>query len=110
MGIKLPDEENSKDSGIKFSLSKFDYELFHEEDNKIEPLIRVKRVNLPGNGENWKIYQNNKLIMTIEGIKFNKAERAFLGTLEGFNLLIHQFKKNNTTVTAIKKEIKSKLK
>lgn len=92
-------------------LSKFEYDLFHDEDHKIYPIVRVKRVALPNKGERWRIFHDNKIIMTIEGTKLTKKERLFLQGIDGVNLLIKQFKSGKIpSLLAIKKEIKANLK
>lgn len=99
-----------KDQGIKYVLSKFEYDLYHEEDNKIEKVIRVKRVSMPNKGEKWKILDDGKTAFVVEGTKLGKKEREFLRTVEGVNFLINQYKKGIRSFNALKNEIKKQLK
>lgn len=98
-----------KINNTRLSLSKFDYDLYHDEENKVEKIIRVKRFSLPNKGERWKIFEDNKLILILEGAKFNKKEKIFLRGIEGVSFLITQAKNNLPTFKAIKDALKKKL-
>lgn len=102
--------EESKEQGIKFNLSKFEYDLYHDEDNKIEKVIRIKRTSLPNKGERWKIFEDNKIIFTIEGIKLSNKEKEFLRTIDGVNFLIRQAKTGIKSLNSLKNEMKKVLK
>jgi hypothetical protein len=102
--------EDFKDPALKGNLSKFDYDLYKEEDDISEKVIRVKRMSMP-KCEKWRIFEDNKAILTIEGTKLNNKEKEFLRTVEGVNFLISQFKSGNIrSFNALKKEIKKKVK
>jgi hypothetical protein len=103
--------EDFKDPALKGNLSKFDYDLYKEEDDISEKVIRVKRMSMPNKGERWRIFEDNKIILNIEGTKLTNKEKEFLRTVEGVNFLIAQFKSGNIkSFNAIKKEIKKKVK
>lgn len=99
-----------KDQNLKYSLSKFEYDLYHEDENIVEKIIRVKRVSTSSKNEKWKIYENNKIIFTVEGDKLNSKEKDFLKTVEGFNFLIMQAKVGIKSLASLKNEIKKNLK
>lgn len=101
--------EESKD-GLKYSLSKFEYDLYHEEDDKAEKVIRVKRVSMPNKGEKWKIFEDNKVMFILEGTKLTNKEKDFLRTVDGVNFLITQYKAGIKSFNSLKNEIKKKLK
>lgn len=103
-------QEDFKEQTIKHPLSKFEYDLYHEEEDVSMPVVRVKRVNMPNKGEKWKIMEDNKVMMVVEGIKLNKKECEFLRTIDGVNFLITQYKTGIKSFNALKKEIKKKLK
>jgi hypothetical protein len=105
-----PVMEETKDGNLKYSLSKFEYDLYHEEDDKTEKIIRVKRVSLPNKGERWKILEDSKVMFVVEGAKLNKKEKDFLRTVDGVNFLIEQYKQGIKSFSALKAEIKKKLK
>lgn len=105
----FPSEE-VKDGNSKYNLSKFEYDLYHEEDDKSEKVIRVKRVSMPNKGEKWKIYEDNKALHIIEGSKLTNKEKDFLRTVDGVNFLIAQYKEGIKSFNALKLEIKKKLK
>jgi len=105
-----PVTDEFKENNVKYVLGKFEYDLYHEEDDKIEKVIRVKRLTLPNNGERWKIFENNKEKLIIEGAKLSKKEKEFLRTPNGFNFLIKKFKEGIKSFNAIKNEIKINLK
>lgn len=102
--------DSFKEQNVKFVLSKKEDDLYHDEDNVIHPLIRIKLVSMPNKGEKWKIMQENKLIFTLDGHKLTKKERSFLHTINGINFLIAQFKTGaksfNTLKIGLKKQIK----
>lgn len=105
----FPSEE-VKDGNSKYNLSKFEYDLYHEEDDKSEKVIRVKRVSMPNKGEKWKIFEDNKVMFIVEGTKLNNKEKDFLRTVDGVNFLIAQYKEGIKSFNALKLEIKKKLK
>jgi SMC interacting uncharacterized protein involved in chromosome segregation len=103
-----PDE--FKDTNLKYNLSKFEYDLYHEEDDVAEKVIRVKRVSMPNKGEKWKIMTDNKVTFIIEGSKLGKKEREFLNTVDGFNFMLKQAKAGIKSFNALKNEIKKAIK
>src|SRR5512135_2494685 len=102
--------EETKDSNLKYNLSRFEYDLYHEEDDKSQKVIRVKRVSMPNKGEKWKIFEDNKVMFIVEGSKLNNKEKEFLRTVDGVNFLIAQYKEGIKSFNSLKKEIKKKLK
>lgn len=102
--------EDFKDQSIKSPLSKFEYDLYHEEDDISMPVVRVKRVNMPNKGEKWKIFKDGKPSFIVEGTYLNNKEKEFLRTVDGVNFLILQFKQGIKSFNALKKEIKKKIK
>ena len=107
-----PAGEDFKDQNLKYNLSKFEYDLYHEEDDKSEKVIRVKRVSMPNNGEKWKIMIDSKILFIIESTKISRKERDFLSTIEGFNFMLAQgkagIKSLNSFRVALKKLMDSK--
>jgi hypothetical protein len=101
--------EDFKDQNVKYNLSKFEYDLYHDEDNIVEKVIRVKRFS-SDNTEKWKIFENTKVIITLEGSKLSTKEKEFLRTVEGVNFLINQCKNGIKSFAALKAEIKKNLK
>lgn len=105
-----PGGEEVKGDGQKYNLSKFEYDLYHEEDDKTEKVIRVKRVSMPNKGEKWKISEDNKVMFVLEGTKLTNKEKEFLRTADGVNFLIAQYKVGIKSFNSLKNEIKKKLK
>jgi hypothetical protein len=106
----FPGGEEFKDHGSKYSLSKFDYDLYKDEDNKVEQVVRVKYFGLPNKGDRWKVMVENKVILVIEGNKLTKKEREFLRSVDGATWLLGQAKLGIKSVASLKMEIKKKLK
>jgi len=102
-------ENEFKDQNLKYNLSKFEYDLFHEEDDIAEKIIRVKRYSLPNNGERWKIFEDSKVMFVLEGTKLTKKEKAFLRTADGISFLIFQYKNGINSFNHIKTEIRNKI-
>lgn len=95
---------------IKHILSKYEYDLYKEEDDIAQKVIRVKRFSMPNKGEKWKIFEDNKVIFILEGTKLTGKEKDFLRTVEGVNFLIKQFKNGIKSFNSLRKEIKNNLK
>ncbi len=106
----MPATEEFKEQGTKHTLSKFEYDLYHEEDDVALPVIRVRHFAVPNKGDRWKIFEDNKIMFIVEGSKLNNKEKDFLKTGEGFNFLISQYKQGIKSFNALKKEIKKKIK
>ncbi len=102
--------EETKDNSIKYVLSKYEYDLYHEEDDVVNPILRVKRFTLPNKTEKWKFFQDNKVIFALEGTKLTNKEKEFLRTVEGINFLLQGYKDGLDSLNAFKKQLKEKLK
>jgi hypothetical protein len=101
--------EGGKDQNQRYNLSKFEYDLYHEEDDVAEKVIRVKRVSLPNKGEKWKVFEDNKVVFVLEGSKLTNKEKEFLRSVDGVNFLIGQAKQGIKSFNALRTEIKKKL-
>ena len=99
-----------KDSNIKHSFSKFEFDLYHEEDDISEKVIRVKKVSMPNKGEKWKVMNDNKVIFTIESSKISKSEREYLQTIPGFNFILSQAKIGIKSLNSFRIELKKAIK
>jgi hypothetical protein len=106
----VPVTEEIKEQNIKHNLSKFEFDLYHEEYNTVEKIIRVKRVSMPNKGEKWKVMQDNKVIFTIESPKISKKEKEYLETVEGFNFILTQAKTGIKSLNSFRNELKNMLK
>ena len=102
--------EELKENGSKKTLSKFEYDLYHEEDDIAEKIIRVKKVSMPNKGEKWKVMLDTKVVFQIESTKISKPERQYLQTIEGFNFILSQAKIGIKSLNAFRKELKNKIK
>jgi hypothetical protein len=96
--------------GSKNTLNKYEYDLYHEEDDVAFKVIRIKHINLPNKGDKWKVFEDNKNIFTIEGSKLTNKEKSFLKTVDGMNFLINQSKLGIKSINYLKIEIKKLLK
>lgn len=101
-----PITEELKEHSSKLTLSKFDYDLYHEEDDIAQKVIRVKSVSMPAKGIKWKVMEDNKLIFTIESTKVSKKEKEFLQSVDGFNFILKQAKNNIKSLNSFKIELK----
>ena len=103
--------DDFKEQNIKYTLSKHDDDLYHEENNVAGKVLRVKWIKLPNKGDRWKILdENNRALFVVEGNKLSKKERAFLRTVDGFNFLIKQFKDGAQSFNKLKTAIKNNMK
>ncbi len=102
--------EEIKTQNNKYSLSKFEFDLYHEESNVVEKIIRVRRFSLPNKGEKWKIFEDNKVMFIVEGCKLNNKEKYFLRTVDGINFLLEKYKCGIKSFNSLRNELKEKLK
>lgn len=100
----FPDEED-----IMTALYKLDSELFDEESNVVHKLINVRRIELPQNGEDWEILEDNKVMFTVKGVKLTKKQRSFLRSLQGISSLMELYKEGQINMNKIKKKINNLL-
>lgn len=98
--------EESKNTFNGHTLSKFEYDLYHEECDVSFPVIRVKRIGLPNKGDKWKVMSDNKQIFVIESTKISKKEREYLQTLDGFNFILKQAKLGIKSLNGFRSELK----
>jgi hypothetical protein len=101
--------EEGKDQNLRYNLSKFEYDLYHEEDDVAEKVVRVKRVSMPNKGEKWKIFEDNKVVFVLEGAKLTNKEKEFLRSVDGVNFLIAQAKQGIKSFNALRTELKKKI-
>lgn len=109
--INDPIQSNSDDNKehAKFTLNKYEFDLFHEEDNVVHRLIRVKRF-ANSKDEKWKIFDDNKVLLIIEGQKLTLKEREFLRTVDGSKWLLSKAKEGIKSLNYLKSEIKKEIK
>lgn len=100
---------NSEVRNFAYHLTKAENEFFKDELYKPGSVIRIKRKSSKKNGEEWQVLQDGDLVLSIKGSRFNSSEREFLRTPEGFQFIMASFKAGASSVSKIKKLIKSKL-
>ena len=83
-----------------------DHEFFCDEDYVPLNMINVKRVTLPSGDEDWEIYNDKTCVFILKGIRFNKKEKNFLRTPDGFRFIIDGYKSGYKSVSDFKKHIK----
>jgi hypothetical protein len=109
--VMAPEYEAAKEySGNKSILSKSDYDLFFDEKNIVERVVRIKRSDTKVKGERWKIFADNEVVFILDGTKISKKDREYLRTPEGFSFLIVQFKNGLKSVDGLKKALRSQRK
>lgn len=104
------DDKNIVNDGVqeysnKYSLSKLDHDLYHEDLDISNPVYRVKRVGMPNKGCKWKIMLNEKVLFIIEGIKLSKQEKEYLDTVDGFAFMLRQAKSGIKSFNNFKLEL-----
>lgn len=100
------DEEiaNSPDPKIFGFNLRTDNELFNEEAYIPAPVIRAKRVGKKK--EDWQIFEDQKLCLTLKGDKLTNKEKTFLRTVEGMQHLVILYKSGVRNITNIKNHLK----
>lgn len=89
--------------------SKFEHDLYKEEDDLAFKVIRVKHINLPNKGDKWKILNDNKVVNLIDGSKLTNKEKDFLKTADGMVWLLEVSKLGINSFNSFKKDLKKKL-
>ena len=78
-------------------------ELFDDDEAaKKHKIINIRRVSLPGNGENWEIYDDMQKVFILRGIRLTNREKRVLKTAGGIRLVIEEYKSGNRSVAKIK--------
>lgn len=98
--------EAPEQQSIKHILSKYEYDLYKEEDDVALAVIRVKRFSMPNKGVKWKVMVDNKVTFVIEGTKVSKKEREFLETPAGFNFVLTQAKAGIKSFNSFRADLK----
>jgi hypothetical protein len=101
-----PSNDLPEQQGIKHILSKYEYDLYKEEDDIALKVIRVKKFSMPNKGAKWKIMIDNKVTFVIEGTKISKKEREFLETVNGFNFILAQAKIGIKSLNGFKNDLR----
>ena len=101
--------EEYKEPTNKLIVSKHEHDLFYEENDTVNKIIRVKKFTMPNKGVKWKIFIDNKIIFVIEGTKISKKERLFLQTVEGFSFMLSMAKNGIESMSHFKSEIKKNM-
>lgn len=96
-------------NSFKQNLSKFEHDLYHDEDDIVAKVIRIKRVGASNKNEKWKIFEDTKIVFVLEGSKLSKKECEFLRTIEGINFLIAQAKIGIKSFNRLRTELKKKM-
>jgi hypothetical protein len=98
--------EDYKDIAPKFGISKFEDDLYHEEYNVAEKIIRIKHIIMPNKDEKWRVIIDDKVIFTIDGRKISEENIKYFNTVEGFNFIINLVKKGKLTIKDFMSELK----
>jgi len=79
----------------KYVSSRYDYELYNEEDNKKLPMVRIQRhFSQKTNEEKWKFYENSKKTIEICSTELTEKEIFFLRKPEGILFCLKEYKQN----------------
>ena len=104
-------QEDIKEPIQKYNLSKYEYDLYHEENDIKHRVVQVKRYESSATkNEKWRIFENDKIVCTIDGGACSPQEIDFLRSVDGFNWLIQQFKLGANSTALIRRQLKSKVK
>ena len=99
LGEALEELESYK---VTFNLNQSN-ELFDDaEAAKKHKLINIRRISLPGQGENWEVYEDGRKVLILRGVRLTKREKFVLRTPEGIRLVVEEYKSGNRSVAKIK--------
>lgn len=71
---------------------KLDDNFYYEENNTIEKIIQVKYITFLNKQEIWKILENDKVIIIIDGVKLSNSQKNFLYSPQGVLFLLNSYK------------------
>ena len=100
------EKEMTATSSSKLSL-RVDNELFDEESHVVHRLIGAKLISLPNGGENWEITDNDEVVLVVPGVRLTKREKNVLKTIQGLNILMHEYKSGNKSIAKIKAKLRA---
>ena len=84
---EFKDSSNVKGGGN----SKLNCELFHEEDDIVNDMFRVKRIG-SGIAEKWRVYKNDKVVLTMLVSSLSIEQAEYLRTADGLKDILSLYK------------------
>lgn len=101
-------DSDAKDSG-KIITSKYEFDLYHKEDDVAFPVYRVRFIK--GSKAHWNLMKNNKIIDSVSASDFSESEIKILHSSEGFLKILEIAKtdcESGSATTSISNWLKSK--
>lgn len=103
-------EFKEKESIAKYVSSKFDYELYHDEDNKKHVVVRIKSLfDKKTKTTKFRFFENTKNTITLSSEELNEKQIKFIQSVEGVNYCLAEYKKGSKTKNSILEKINLKL-
>ncbi|MCZ2224612.1 MAG: hypothetical protein LC122_13385 [Chitinophagales bacterium] len=96
-----------KETTPKYISSKYEMDLYDEDNAKPSKSIRIKRI-LVG-GEKWRFFDGSKNTLTVLADELNENEVKFLRTAEGVLFCLNKYKQGITSLDGIKKNLSEKV-
>ena len=90
-------DSDAKDTG-KIITSKYEFDLYHKEDDVAFPVYRVRFIK--GSKAHWNLMKNNKIIDSVSAADFSESEVKILHTSEGFLKLLEVAKRDEEAGSA----------
>lgn len=85
--------------------NRYEYDLYHEEDDVGFATIEIKRRG-SGKNEHWNVLRDGKTVATFEESKFSENIKAFLRTVDGLKQMLALYKEGATSVNSLKTKLK----
>jgi hypothetical protein len=85
--------------------NRYEYDLYHEEDDIGFPAIEIKRKG-SGKNEHWNVLRDGKTVATFEESKFSEKIKAYLRTVDGLQKMLKFYKEGCTSVNSLKTKLK----
>lgn len=101
-GNSITDEV--KYNNTKYTLSKYEYDLYNEESDIKNTLVQVKR-----DKDIIKVLCDGKQAFIIDLTKLSDEEVNLCNTVGGMKYIISSFKEGNTTLSKMRKSFRQKL-
>lgn len=97
------------ESSGKYLSSRYDYDLYTEEDNKKMPMVRIQRYFVKKSSEEkWKFYENTKKTMEIDSSQLTDKEKDFIRSAAGILFCLKKYKEKkdiNYIITSLKEHL-----
>ncbi len=78
-------DETLKNSGSKYAINKYDHDFYHQENDVVTKVYRVKYAKDP---EHWKVFEDKVELFKLHAEKLSSEQKEFFYSVKGSTFLI----------------------